>query len=144
MEYTNLDKLVAVIVEWLRPLASTLAGTYLNRLDSIERANAWARKFFPVSADYSITNDLGFLAMPALQSAVRPFIQSSLDKLNLTDEAIPEFAKNTVMAMDKELEAKSTISLFNLIELDKDDVNRLRNLIERNLPVSFTEYTVVK
>ena len=144
MEYTNLDKLVAVVVEWLRPLASTLAGTYLNKLEPVERANAWARKFFPVSADYSIANDLGFLAMPALQSTVRPFIQSSLNKLNLTDEAIPEFAKNVVMSMDKELETKSSISLFNLIELDNDDVNRLRLLLERNLPVSFTEYTVVK
>jgi hypothetical protein len=144
MEYTNLDKLVAVITEWLRPLASTLAGAYLNKLDSVERANAWARKFFPVSADYSIANDLGFLFMPTLQSAVRPFIQSSLDKLNLTDDAIPEFAKNTVMAMDKELETKPTISLFNLIELDADDVNRLRHLLENNLNVSFTGYTVVK
>lgn len=143
MEYTNLDKLVAVVVEWLRPLASTLAGTYLNKLESVERANAWARKFFPVSADYSITNDLGFLAVPALQSAVRPFIQSSLDKLNLTDDVIPEFAKNTVMAMDRELETKSSISLFNLIELDQADVNRLRLLLERNLPISFTEYTVI-
>lgn len=144
MDYKNIDILTAVVTEWIRPLISTIASSYLDKTESVTRANAWAKKFFPVSANYSITNDFGFLIAPIVQSAVRPFLKSNLERFNISDENIPEFAMNVVSSAYNELGTKKSISLFNMIEIDKGDLDRLKSLLDKNMPVSASHYNVVK
>lgn len=143
-KYLNSEILTAVLVKWAKPMVDDIIANRLGQFEPVQAANGWVKKYFPVAANYSIVNDLSFLAMPATEMMLEPFIRNGIAKLGIADADIPEYASKMVASAIGEAENKGSISLFNTIELEKGDLERLRNLLERNLPATLSERYEVK
>lgn len=137
--FSNSDKLIAVIVEWARPMVSAVVASRINKAPQVAAANAWVKKYFPVSADYSIVNDLAFLVQPVGEVMIEPIVRNAISSAGLDDAGIPQYADKLVNSLLEEAEKKGKVSLFNAIELDKSDFERLQQLLQRNLPITKTE-----
>ena len=133
--YSNLEKLTAVLVHWAKPMIDTVVAERLGRFQPVQAANEWVKKYFPVSGNYSIVNDLSFLAVPATEFVMEPIIRNAVGKLNLSDAEIPEYASKLVGSMINEAERVGKVTVFNLLEFEKSDFESLADLLEKNLPV---------
>jgi len=143
--YSNIEKLTAVLVTWAKPMIDTIVSNRIGQFQPIQAANEWVKKYFPVNSKYSIVNDLSFLAVPATEMVVEPIIKNAISKLNLSDENIPQYAAKLVDSMIDEADKKGKVSLFNLLEFEKSDFEKLRTLLEKNLPVSEVDkYQVIE
>lgn len=143
--FNNIEKLTAVLVVWAKPMIDTIVANRISALQPVQAANAWAKKYFPVADNYSIVNDLSFLAAPATEIIVEPIVRNAIGRLNLGDEKIPEYATKLVDSMINEAEKNGKVSLFNTIELEKSDFEKLRRLLEINLPVGEVDkYQVIE
>ena len=142
--FTNAEKLTAVIVTWAKPMIDGVIATGLGNFQPVQAANEWVKKYFPVAANYSIVNDLSFLAVPAAEMAIEPMIRNGIAKVGLSDQDIPAYAAKLVNAAIEQAEKSGSVSLFNTIELEKSDLEKLRYLLQKNLPVEeFAKYEVV-
>lgn len=102
--------------------------------DKLSGVNEWARRTFPVGANYSIANDVAFLFRPTMNALVTPTIKEMLAKSGVADADIPLWANEMVDAMEEEVDNKGEITLFGSIVFHKEDIDGLKNLIEKNLP----------
>ena len=130
---TNVDILSGIIVDWAKPMIDDIALQIVNGSDSITRANAWIRKYFPVSQNYSIWNDISFLALPLLSVSITPFLENAVNKIGITDEMIPKYIRDIADAMYKEAETKGEVKFLERYEFSLDDMKRLKDLIEERL-----------
>lgn len=137
--YTNSEILTSVLVYWAKPLADKVLSVRLGQFQPVQAANEWVKKYFPVASNYSIVNDLSFLAAPAMEMVVEPVVRNGIAKLGVKDEDIPGYASKLLSSMIDEADKKGSVSLFNTIELEKSDLVELQHLLERNLPVTVTE-----
>lgn len=143
--YSNTEILTAVIVTWAKPMVDEIVANRLGNLQPVATASEWVKKYFPVPNNYSIVNDLSFLAVPALEMMVGNFVRQGLEKLNVKDQDVPAYAARIVDSLIEEADKKGSVSLFNTIELEKSDLEKLRYLLRKNLPVGeFTKYEVVQ
>ena len=129
----NIDTLSGIIIDWAKPMIDDIALQIVNGSDSITRANAWIRKYFPVSQNYSIWNDISFLALPLLSVSITPFLESAVNKIGITDEMIPKYIRDIADAMYKEAETKGEVKFLERYEFSLDDMKRLKDLIEERL-----------
>ena len=129
----NIDTLSGIIIDWAKPMIDDIALQIVNGSDSITRANAWIRKYFPVSQDYSIWNDISFLALPLLSVSITPFLENVVNKIGITDEMIPKYIRDIADAMYKEAETKGEVKFLERYEFSLDDMKRLKDLIEERL-----------
>ena len=129
----NIDTLSGIIIDWAKPMIDDIALQIVNGSDSITRANAWIRKYFPVSQNYSIWNDISFLAMPLLSVSITPFLENAVNKIGITDEMIPKYIRDIADAMYKEAETKGEVKFLERYEFSLDDMKRLKDLIEERL-----------
>lgn len=132
--FTNLQKLTAVIVRWVKPMADTVLANMLSQSQPIQSANEWVKKYFPVAQNYSIVNDLSFLAMPASEMVIEPIVRNSIERLGVKDEDIPKYAADIVDAALEKVAQDGSITLFGTIELEDADLRSLRHLLAANLP----------
>ena len=130
---SNVDILSGIIIDWAKPMIDDIALQIVNGSDSITRANAWIRKYFPVSQNYSIWNDISFLALPLLSVSITPFLENAVNKIGITDEMIPKYIRDIADAMYKEAETKGEVKFLERYEFSLDDMKRLRDLIEERL-----------
>ena len=144
MAHTNSEILAAVMVAWAKPYVDDIVSGRLGSLQPVIAANAWVKKYCPVASNYSIINDLSFLAVPVSEMAVGGFVRNGMARLGVKDEDIPSFASNLLASMMEKAEKDGCVSLFNTIEIEKGDLERLRSLLERNLPVEAAERYEVK
>lgn len=143
--YSNTEILTAVIVTWAKPMVDEIVANRLGNLQPVATASEWVKKYFPVPNNYSIVNDLSFLAVPASEMMVGNFVRQGLEKLNVKDQDVPAYATRIVDSLIEEADKKGCVSLFNTIELEKSDLEKLRYLLRKNLPVGeFTKYEVVQ
>lgn len=143
--YSNTEILTAVIVTWAKPMVDEIVANRLGNLQPVATASEWVKKYFPVPNNYSIVNDLSFLAVPASEMMVGNFVRTGLEKLNVSDKDVPAYAARIVDSLIEEADKKGCVSLFNTIELEKSDLEKLRYLLRKNLPVGeFTKYEVVQ
>lgn len=143
--FTNLQKLTAVIVRWVKPMADTVLANMLNQSQPIQSANEWVKKYFPVAQNYSIVNDLSFLAMPASEMVIEPIVRSGIERLGIKDEDIPKYAANMVDAALEKVAKDGSITLFGTIELEDADLRSLHHLLAANLPATETaKYQVIE
>ena len=126
----NIDTLSGIIIDWAKPMIDDIALQIVNGSDSITRANAWIRKYFPVSQNYSIWNDISFLALPLLSVSITPFLENAVNKIGITDEMIPKYIRDIADAMYKEAETKGEVKFLERYEFSLDDMKRLKYLIE--------------
>lgn len=131
----NTDILTAVMTQWAKPMTDDFAQQVMSGNEWINRANQWIRKYFPVSENYSIWNDISFLAMPAMEISIEPMITGFLSKMGIADEMIPEYAHKVVDALVKEAEAKGQVRLLERYTISQEDVNRLKSLLNEALPL---------
>lgn len=134
--FTNLQKLTAVIVRWVKPMADTVLANMLSQSQPIQSANEWVKKYFPVAQNYSIVNDLSFLAMPASEMVIEPIVRNGIERLGVKDEDIPKYAAGIVDAALERVAQDGSITLFGTIELEDADLRSLRHLLAANLPQS--------
>lgn len=132
--FTNLQKLTAVIVRWVKPMADTVLANMLSQYQPIQSANEWVKKYFPVAQNYSIVNDLSFLAMPASEMVIEPIVRNGIERLGVKDEDIPKYAAGIVDAALEKVAQDGSITLFGTIELEDADLRSLRHLLAANLP----------
>ena len=144
MKYSNIDILTAVLVTWIKPMVDTIFASRIGKFQPIIAANEWVKKYFPVSEKYSIVNDLSFLATPAMNIMLKPTIKNAVTKLGLDDAGIPAYAHQLVDALIEEADTKGKVTIFNAIEFEKEDFEKLRYLLNKNLPVESTEEYQVK
>lgn len=143
--YSNTEILTAVIVTWAKPMVDKVLASLLSQYQPVVAANEWVKKYFPVANNYSIVNDLSFLAVPASEMVIEPFVKNGIAKLGIQDQDIPAYVAKLVDSMIEQADKKGCVSLFNTIELEKSDLEKLRYLLRKNLPVGeFTKYEVVQ
>lgn len=129
----NIDTLSGIIIDWAKPMIDDIALQIVNGSDSITRANAWIKKYFPVSQNYSIWNDISFLALPLLSVSITPFLENAVNKIGITDEMIPKYIRDIADAIYKEAETKGEVKFLERYEFSLDDMKRLKDLIEERL-----------
>lgn len=142
--YTNSEILTAVLVAWAKPMIDNIVSNRIGQFQQVQAANEWVKKYFPVAANYSIVNDLSFLAAPATELLMEPAIRNGIAKLGVLDKDIPSYTSKLVDSMIGEAEKKGSVSLFNMVELEKSDLEKLRDLLQKNLPMEATaKYEVI-
>lgn len=143
--FSNSQKLAAVIVAWAKPMIDTIIASRIGQMQPVQAANEWVKKYFPVPNNYSIVNDLSFLAVPASEMMVGNFVRTGLEKLNVKDQDVPAYAARIVDSLIEQADKKGCVSLFNTVELEKSDLEKLRYLLRKNLPVDECEkYEVIE
>lgn len=142
--HKNSEILTAVLAHWLKPMMDAIVTNHIGKSDSVIAANEWVKKYFPVTGNYSIVNDLSFLVAPAIDVLLTPFVKNGIVKLGLDEEGIPAYASKLVDSLIAEAKAKGKVTLFNTIEFEENDFVKLRCLLEKNLPMTTTteEYQV--
>ena len=142
--FSNSQKLTAVIVSWAKPMIDTIVASRLADMQPIQAATEWVKKYFPVADNYSIVNDLSFLAVPASEIIIEPIIRNGIAKLGVQDQDIPAYATKLVDSMIEQAGKNGSVSLFNTVEIEKSDLEKLRYLLRKNLPVEECEkYEVI-
>lgn len=131
----NIDVLSGIVTEWAKPIIDDFMNNVIGGNAIVQTANAWVRKFFPVSESYSIWNDLSFLAMPVVTMSVKPMLANGIASLGVSDEAIPEYAIGVAKAMLEEAEKKGSVTLLERYTISVDDVRRLKGMLESNFNV---------
>lgn len=143
--YSNRQILSAVLANWAKPLIDEVLVSRLGSLQQVAAANEWVKKYFPVAKNYSIVKELAFLAVPATEIIIEPIVGKAIDKIGIADEQIPAYATKIVDALLDEADKKKKVTLFNTIELEKSDFEKLKSLLEKNLPFEETEtYKVIE
>lgn len=143
--YSNRQILSAVLANWAKPLIDEVLVSRLGSLQQVAAANEWVKKYFPVAKNYSIVKELAFLAVPATEIIIEPIVGKAIDKIGIADEQIPAYATKIVDALLDEADKKKKVTLFNTIELEKSDFEKLKLLLEKNLPFEETEtYKVIE
>jgi len=143
--FSNSQKLTAVIVAWAKPMIDTIVASRIGQFQPVQAANEWVKKYFPVANDYSIVNDLSFFAVPASEILIEPIVRNGIAKLGIQENDIPSYAAKLVESMIKEADKKGSVSLFNTVELEKSDLEKLRYLLRKNLPVEeYDKYEVIE
>jgi hypothetical protein len=143
--YSNTEILTAVIVTWAKPMVDEIVANRLGNLQPVATASEWVKKYFPVPNNYSIVNDISFLAVPASEMMVGNFVRQGLEKLNVSDKDVPAYAARIVDSLIEQADKKGCVSLFNTVEIEKSDLEKLRYLLRKNLPVEETaKYEVIE
>ena len=126
-------------------MIDTVVASRLGQFEPVQAANEWVKKYFPVTADYSIVNDLSFLAVPVSEILIEPVIGNAIAKLGVQDQDIPAYAMKLVESMIEEAGKNGSVSLFNTVEIETSDLEKLRYLLRKNLPVDECEkYEVIE
>ena len=143
--YSNVEILTAVLVTWAKPMVDEIVENRLGSLQPVAAASEWIKKYFPVPNNYTIVRDLSFLAMPAFEIMVGNFVRTGLGKLDIKDPDIPAYANKIVNSLIEQANDKGCISLFNTVEIEKGDLEKLRYLLQKNLPVEeYAKYEVIQ
>ena len=126
---SNVDILSGIIVDWAKPMIDDIASQAIGGNEAVARANAWIRKYFPVSESYSIWQDLSFLALPVVNMLAAPMIGQAISRLGLRDEDVPQYAAQVAEAMVAEAETKGKVQLLERYSFSLEDMRKLRDLI---------------
>lgn len=123
---SNIEKLSEILTEWLSNVASSvLPKISIAPTSSIGRV---MNGFFGIDlASYSVWNELGFLAKPAINSFVQPMLVKYLSFM--PEEKIKSTALEMVGAMVKQAEMKGYVNLFG-IQIGKNAFDDLHMMIE--------------
>lgn len=139
MSYSNADILAAVVSEWARPAISQIACEKIGKMQLLQNMQQGLLNSGLVGANYKITSDI----QPFMHSAVNNLVQPILRRYfsQIPEESIPALARDIV---DKAMQNNSFTILDGLVEFDKDDLEELKELLEKNLPVQDNEgYQVI-
>lgn len=118
--FTNREILSSVLLHWMKPMfESGIVGKMMGG-------------FLTPSGKFSVGNTLINAFAPMLSDSASALVDGALNRAlsMLPDENIPEFARDFVQSGIK----RGGIDLFG-IEIEKEDLEELAQLLELNLPV---------
>ncbi len=139
MEYSNAQKLAAVVSEWARPAISQIASSRLVRLPFIQSLQTAIQGSGMVGEGYNIANDLEPMMQPIVNSLITPMLTQYIS--SIPDENIPQMARSLVDKMKQQ----GTFSILDgLVTFEPQDIAELDQLLMKNIPVEHTEgYQVI-
>lgn len=139
-DFSNAQKLAAIVSEWARPAIVQVASSKMSSMGWVKSLQGSIMSLGLVGGNYDITADLQPLMAPIVNSMVEPLLAEQFAKI--PDAVIPQMARSIV----DELEKNGTLTLLDgLVVLDAGDIDELRGLVERNLPCQCDEhYNIVR
>lgn len=137
--YTNSQKLAAVLSEWARPAISQIASSKIAELPFMMSLQSTIDGLGIVGNGYSIVSDISPFIQPVIDSMITPMMERYFK--NIPDEAIPKTAR----AIVEQMKTQKNVSLLNgLLVLEPSDVEELEKLLAKNLPITDDEsYKVI-
>lgn len=132
--YSNAQIFSAVLNKWLQPIIGSVASAKLQNNQLVGLLDNSIRKYFPVSPNYSVTQELGWIIDPITSNMIEPKIREYVSKLD--DSVIPKTAHDLVAQMEKKAATDGKVSFFEMIELEAADVANLKRSIELNMPLT--------
>ena len=135
--HSNVEILSAVVAKWLQPLVATIAASkidtipFLANIESKIKSTGWVRP------DWSVASELSPFVPSVTQTLIQPALRNAIG--NIADDQIPAFAFGIV---DAAIEHGSLEILDGNVKFDRDDLQRLRRLLELNLPLPAQPYQV--
>ena len=143
MQYTNAQILSAVLSNFLEPLVNPiitqLANNGIGNMPAVRMIENKIKSWGIVNPNWTLANELTPFTDIVFGKVISPMINKYVSQL--PDEAIPKMAHGIV---DKAISNGEMSILDGYITLDIDDLKRLKNLLNWNLPLDNTEeYTVI-
>ena len=131
MSWSNAQKLAAVVSFWARPALTQLATSRLSSLPMMQNLQQSIVASGLVSQAYNISADLIPIMSPVINNLLQPYLEKQLAQL--PDESIPALARDVLA----EAERKGSMSLMDgFLTLEAQDIQELRQLVEKNLPMA--------
>lgn len=131
MSWSNAQKLAAVVSFWARPALTQLATSRLSSLPLMQSLQQSIVASGLVSQAYNISADLMPIMAPVINNLLQPYLERQLAQL--PDESIPALARDVLA----EAEKKGSMSIMDgFLTLEAQDIQELRQLVEKNLPMA--------
>lgn len=131
MSWSNAQKLAAVVSFWARPALTQLATSRLSSLPMMQSLQQSIVASGLVSQAYNISADLMPIMAPVVNNLLQPYLERQLAQL--PDESIPALARDVLA----EAEKKGSMSIMDgFLTLEAQDIQELRQLVEKNLPMA--------
>lgn len=135
--HSNVEILSAVVAKWLQPLVATIATSKIDKIPFLANIESKIKSTGWVRSDWSITSELSPFMPSMAQTFIEPALRNAMG--NIADDQIPAFAFGLV---DTAIENGSLEILDGNVKFDRDDLQRLRRLLELNLPLPAKPYQV--
>lgn len=135
--HSNVEILSAVVAKWLQPLVATIAASKIDKIPFLANIESKIKSTGWVRSDWSITSELSPFMPSVAQTFIEPALRNAMG--NIADDQIPAFAFGLV---DTAIENGSLEILDGNVKFDRDDLQRLRRLLELNLPLPAQPYQV--
>lgn len=130
---TNAEKITSALIDWANPMLDDIAAQVIGKNQTMTVATEWIKKYFPVSAEYSLWNDIKFLASPLMQTSISRMMTQGIQSLGLSDEELPEYARGIIASIRQEAESKGQLQLLERYTFTADEVRSLCDKVEANL-----------
>lgn len=139
MEYSNSQILSAVLATYIQPMVSQISSSYMKNLPFINMIENKVKSLGIASPNWSLAAELAPFTETLTNNMIEPFINKYLS--NVPNEAIPSMAHSIV---DQAISNGEMKILDGYITLDGDDLKRLKDLLNWNLPLKEVEKYQVK
>lgn len=136
---TNKEILLAVIIEWAKPVIPVLAGNRLGNMPVLNMFENWVKKIGVAPPNWTVAQDIVPLIQGGAYNLIVPFIVPKLD--GIPDEFVPQMAHGIVDAAIQNGECKLFGGFFTF---DKSDLQELKSYLDCNLPYTPKERYIVK
>lgn len=137
--YSNREKLAAVITHWARPAIGQITCGRLDRLEVVKGFQERIQGCGLVGQNYRLSQELMPFAEKAIDVLLYPCILEMLG--SVPEGAVPALAIGMVEAA---MEQPKFSVLDGLVVFDREDLEELRGLLQRNLPAAEEErYCVI-
>lgn len=116
---------------WARPALTQLATSRLSSLPMMQSLQQSIVASGLVSQAYNISADMMPIMAPVINNLLQPYLERQLAQL--PDESIPALARDVLA----EAEKKGSMSIMDgFLTLEAQDIQELRQLVEKNLPMA--------
>ena len=139
MNYSNVEILTAILVKWGEPFIADFASHKRSTIPFVGNIEAFVRNSGWVSGDWSVGAELSPFASGIASSLVAPLVGQYLSAI--PDKAVPRMAHSIV---DTAIEKGEWSLMEGAVVFTKDDLLRLKRLLNANLPVSDVEQIKLK
>lgn len=130
-QYTNSQVLSAVINKWAQPMIQSFAGSKMSSLPFIQGLENKIRSTGWVSQKWCLLPEISPIMESLTGKLVAPILNAQFAKMD--DKAIPDIAHSVV---DNAI-GQGKLSLFEgKVEIELDDLQELKRLLNLNLPIS--------
>lgn len=127
---SNAEKITSALIDWANPMLDDIAAQVIGKNQTMTVATEWIKKYFPVSPEYSLWNDLKFLASPLMQTSISRMMTQGIQSLGLSDEELPEYARGILTSIRQEAESKGQLQLLERYTFSADEIRSLCEKVE--------------